>query len=125
MSCEKMPSKPAWMTQEREDAIELLLCAADAGWFAANRLADGPPLVEGTLSAVEGVSLHLDVAWRDMYLEAAGLLLDGWNPGDEVVRRQPVRRPVFDVPSPTDVAAYLNGPSMAAMSPKAEKKVAR
>lgn len=88
--------KPAWMTPEREAAIELLLCAADlcsmsraVGEFADN--VHALRTARQAWLAVDGWMIDEpgDVReWeRAVVLEAAGLLLDGWSPGDKVVRR--------------------------------------
>ena len=90
------PAPPAVMTPEREAAIELLLCAADlcsmsraVGEFADN--VHALRTARQAWLAVDGwmIDEHGDVReWeRAVVLEAAGLLLDGWNPGDKVVLR--------------------------------------
>lgn len=90
------PAKPAWMTPEREEAIELLLCAADlcSMSLAVVEFADNAHALRTARQAwlaVDGWMIDEpgDVReWeRAVVLEAAGLLLNGWNPGDPVVRR--------------------------------------
>lgn len=90
------PAPPAVMTPEREAAIELLLCAADlcSMSLAVVEFADNAHALRTARQAwlaVDGwmIDEHGDVReWeRAVVLEAAGLLLDGWNPGDKVVLR--------------------------------------
>ena len=80
----------------REEAIELLLCAADlcSMSLAVVEFADNAHALRTARQAwlaVDGwmIDEHGDVReWeRAVVLEAAGLLLDGWNPGDKVVLR--------------------------------------
>lgn len=76
--------------QEREDAIEELLCYADC--FVSDSYEGQPslsPLAWQADKAVEGVKGRLPIcaSWcATDALEAAHLLMEGWNPGEDVER---------------------------------------
>lgn len=78
---------------DREEAIEVLLCCADAWirntWEATYTISDGDVeriASESYRSVFRTASRRYDDR-DEIYLEAAALLRDGWSPGDPVVRR--------------------------------------
>lgn len=85
----KGPEKrPKWMTPEREEAIEQCLRRADY-WQVPRSFgtkADANVHVGG-LGSVAFRHVQKPGAFADLWLEAAALLRDGWNPGDKVVRK--------------------------------------
>jgi hypothetical protein len=78
----------------RAECVEYLLCCADDrvhdSRASSRSVSSAPPsrMKDVMLDAFEVAceALDYDAMLRDDYLEAAGLLLDGWNPGDPVVR---------------------------------------
>jgi hypothetical protein len=85
----------------REEAIEALLCTFDLMLCGVESSVEPVPAHHGLAnvawmsvrtgpwllaSPFPSINRHAAVAALDA-LEAAGLLLDGWNPGDPVVRR--------------------------------------
>lgn len=68
------------MINIREEAIELLLCFYTS---PDNDPSVDERIVELALAAHKAAGLLIHT-YPDVYLEAAGLLLDGWMPGDGV-----------------------------------------
>jgi hypothetical protein len=76
----------------REEAIEALLCCADARVrresTVIRSVASGrAQIVACSLRGAVNHATGYQLSPVDDYLEAAALLLDGWNPGDPVARR--------------------------------------
>lgn len=78
----------------RDEAIELLLCAADRLTTNPHNLLDWSN--QGSSKAARDLAYQAYLCSQIApfeFLEAAGLLLDGWNPGDPVVRLQHGAKP--------------------------------